>query len=80
MVFPDFFKTSVQDLWQRLIVKHHKQITFDALWIVSLLKHHKQITFDALWIVSQKNRSSEPGREKTGFLHMRKQRCRSASR
>ena len=37
VIFPDFFKTSVHDLWKRLIVKHHKQISFDALWIVSLI-------------------------------------------
>ncbi|XP_052774040.1 sucrase-isomaltase, intestinal-like isoform X2 [Mya arenaria] len=32
-VFPDFFKKSTQDLWSRLIVKHHDTLPFDALWI-----------------------------------------------
>ena len=34
VVFPDFFKDSVHELWKRLIVKHHKTLPFDALWIV----------------------------------------------
>ncbi|PVD23121.1 hypothetical protein C0Q70_16384 [Pomacea canaliculata] len=32
-VFPDFFKTQVQDVWQTLITEHRRRIDFDGLWI-----------------------------------------------
>ncbi|XP_012944618.1 maltase-glucoamylase, intestinal [Aplysia californica] len=33
VVFPDFLKKEVNDIWAELIVDHSKQLTFDGLWI-----------------------------------------------
>ncbi|XP_076463033.1 putative maltase-glucoamylase 2 [Babylonia areolata] len=33
VVFPDFFKSEARKVWKDLIVKHHKNLTFDGLWI-----------------------------------------------
>ncbi|XP_076463036.1 putative maltase-glucoamylase 2 [Babylonia areolata] len=33
VVFPDYFKEETRKVWKDLIVKHHKNLTFDGLWI-----------------------------------------------
>ncbi|KAL4237199.1 hypothetical protein ACF0H5_005579 [Mactra antiquata] len=34
VIFPDFFKNSTKEVWEELIVNHHKsELTFDGLWI-----------------------------------------------
>ncbi|XP_067678896.1 maltase-glucoamylase-like [Haliotis asinina] len=32
-VFPDFFKSETNRVWQELIVKHYNEVPFDGLWI-----------------------------------------------